>query len=264
MAALASSAGGGAARLKTCVICVEKRPEADFVPFTSRCDHPLDACRACLGRHAAARLDKSEFEIPCTRAGCGAKAGFADLERCLGKGHTQTLRFERLQLHGFLRGMDEFCWCAHRCGSGQLVEGGAEAANFFTCEHCTRRTCVFHQTEWHHGITCDEHDAALAQALGAGDEAAEADLAARAAEAKPCPGCGQPLSKAGGCDVMACCGRGGDDECRRWRARHGGECSHNPNGGHTYCGQRFCWLCLGPIDQDGTRHHKETCQYHFG
>ena len=158
--------------------------------------------------------------------------------------------------------LPEFRFCAHDCGSGQLVEGGEEAASFMTCAHCAGRTCMRHErTRWHDGVTCDEYDQALARAVASGDDGAEAALAEAAVQVKACPGCGTRISKADGCDVMRCCGRGGDDECRRYTRAHGA-CTHNPNGGRTHCGQRFCWLCLGKIDEDGTRHHARTCQWH--
>jgi hypothetical protein len=174
-------------------------------------------------------------------------------------------RLDKVTLHLALRAMPDFYFCSHdRCGCGQIVEGAEDgSADFFTCVGCGSRSCVRHRgTKWHAGQTCDAYDAALALRVDRGDEAA---LLAGAVEVKRCPGkgCGLPLSKTDGCDVMACCGRGGDDECRRWTRNHpGSPCAHNPFGDTAHCGQRFCWLCLGPIDADGTRHHARSCTWH--
>jgi len=100
-------------------------------------------------------------------------------------------------------------------------------------------------------MTCAEYEEQLA--AGSKDNACEAW---KLANTKVCPGCGISIEKSEGCDVMACCTYG-DDTCRKKREA-GRSCDH---GG--LCGQRFCWLCLGLIDQDGTRHHKESCRFNF-
>jgi hypothetical protein len=61
-----------------------------------------------------------------------------------------------------------------------------------------------------------------------------------------------------GCDVMTCC-RYGTHACAEAKDK----CDH---GGQNYCGQRFCWKCLGKIDIDkrnGTyiRHCNKNCEY---
>jgi hypothetical protein len=77
---------------------------------------------------------------------------------------------------------------------------------------------------------------------------------------KQCPNeaCRTPIMKLEGCDVMACC-RYGTHAC----AEAKGKCTH---GGQNYCGQRFCWKCLGKIDIDQSsgayiRHCKKDCEY---
>ncbi len=246
-----------------CDICADTKPASAFAPLASGCSHEATLCRDCLKRHVDERLNKNDTMVRCPAAnGCGAEITHAHLMRALGAADVCAARFDRVATNLFLRSLPEFRFCAHDCGSGQLVEGGEEAASFMTCAHCAGRTCMRHErTRWHDGVTCDEYDQALARAVASGDDGAEAALAEAAVQVKACPGCGTRISKADGCDVMRCCGRGGDDECRRYTRAHGA-CTHNPNGGRTHCGQRFCWLCLGKIDEDGTRHHARTCQWH--
>merc|ERR1719356_1477540 len=103
-----------------------------------------------------------------------------------------------------LCGMDEFRFCSWSCGNGQLTDGGAEAASFFTCTVCTRRTCLHHNCKWHDGITCTEYDQQIAAKAQDGDDEV---LVQGVIETKACPSCGTHIAKAGGCDVMCCCGR---------------------------------------------------------
>jgi len=125
---------------------------------------------------------------------------------------------------------------------------------YYACYACQQFLCFRHSIEWHKGYTCDEFDA---------ERAANPDLASDVTVlefTKQCPNqsCRTPIMKLEGCDVMTCC-RYGTHAC----AEAKGRCSH---GGKNYCGQRFCWKCLGIIDINAktgayTRHCKPACEY---
>jgi hypothetical protein len=51
--------------------------------------------------------------------------------------------------------MDEFIWCAHGCGMGQLNEGQDEN-NIVQCVKCHNKTCFTHKAKWHAGMTCNQ------------------------------------------------------------------------------------------------------------
>jgi hypothetical protein len=126
---------------------------------------------------------------------------------------------------------------------------------YYTCYACYQMLCFRHSIEWHTGYTCDEFDTERAQ---------NDDLASDVTVlvfSKKCPNtaCGTPIMKHEGCDVMTCC-RFGSHAC----AESKGDCDH---GGRNYCGQRFCWSCLGKIDIDKKtnnfiRHCKPSCKYY--
>ena len=126
--------------------------------------------------------------------------------------------------------------------------------SYYICYACGQMLCYRHEIEWHTGFTCEEFEQ---------EKAKNPDFASEAAVlafSKKCPNeqCGTPIMKLEGCDVMCCC-RFGTHECGEAK----GKCDH---GGRNYCGQRFCWKCLGKIDVDENtkgfiRHCKPTCDY---
>jgi hypothetical protein len=126
--------------------------------------------------------------------------------------------------------------------------------SYYACYACHQSLCFRHSIEWHTGYTCDEFDA---------ERALNPDLASDVtvlAFTKQCPNtsCRTPIMKFEGCDVMTCC-RFGTHACVEAK----GKCDH---GGQNYCGQRFCWKCLGKIDINKTtgayiRHCNQSCEY---
>ena len=125
---------------------------------------------------------------------------------------------------------------------------------YYVCYACGELLCYRHSMSWHKGHTCDEFDAAKAKNPGFASDATVMEFC------KQCPNdrCRTPIMKHEGCDVITCC-RFGTHTC----AESKGKCDH---GGRNYCGQRFCWKCLGKIDIDSksgafVRHCKRACQY---
>ncbi|CAF2084550.1 unnamed protein product [Rotaria magnacalcarata] len=162
---------------------------------------------------------------------------------------------DNLLLHRLLETNEEFRWCKSTkgCGAGQLVCNYKDLLGYYTCHACGQMLCFRHSIEWHKGFTCDEFEA---------ERARNDDLASDVtvlAFTKKCPNeaCGTPIMKHEGCDVMTCC-RFGSHTC----AESKDTCDH---GGRNYCGQRFCWSCLGKIDLDKKtngfiRHCKPSCK----
>jgi hypothetical protein len=182
---------------------------------------------------------------------------------------------DQLLLNRYLEAQEEFRWCksSKGCGAGQLVENHRDllgyktssdrlflylnvyfSFRYYVCYACQEPLCFRHSIGWHTGYTCDEFDA---------ERTLNPDLASDVtvlAFTKQCPNqsCRTPIMKFEGCDVMACC-RYGTHAC----AEAKGKCDH---GGKNYCGQRFCWKCLGKIDiPNGAggyiRHCNPNCEY---
>jgi hypothetical protein len=129
-----------------------------------------------------------------------------------------------------------------------------DPCRYYSCYACEEMMCYRHSIQWHNGYTCGEYDLALAENPGLASDTAVLQFC------KQCPNdkCKTPIMKHEGCDVITCC-QYGTHTC----ADSKGKCDH---GGQNYCGQRFCWKCLGKIDIDPKsnafiRHCKETCEY---
>eukprot|EP01006_Ploeotia_vitrea_P048200 TRINITY_DN67208_c10_g3_i1.p1 TRINITY_DN67208_c10_g3~~TRINITY_DN67208_c10_g3_i1.p1 ORF type:complete len:156 (+),score=19.18 TRINITY_DN67208_c10_g3_i1:53-520(+) len=133
----------------------------------------------------------------------------------------------------------EFRWCsAKNCGSGQLVEGGADNP-IMRCVECQAKTCYTHRVEWHTDKTCAQYD------LDKGESAEAQLLHWVQRNAKSCPKCGHGIEKNGGCDHMVC---------------------DKKSGG---CGHEFCWRCQAPYKGEtgilavGNTAHEPTCTWHM-
>jgi hypothetical protein len=235
-----------------CEICDANNP---LVQVSASCKHKNKYCQDCIRKHISASMDGkgSVTNIQCPDSECKKMMDSTEVIIHL-KGDSALLnKADRLLFLAYLRSQDNFRWCCNPsgCGSGAELEGGADSYSFLQCHDCGMRTCVTHRVPWHAGMTCAEFDEQLRNDH---DESSEAW---KLANTKMCPNCFRNIEKSDGCDVMACCTYG-DETCKKTRTS-GRKCDH---GG--LCGQRFCWLCLGPIDQDGTRHHKDSCRFNFG
>lgn len=125
---------------------------------------------------------------------------------------------------------------------------------YYICHKCDIQLCFRHSIKWHSGFTCDEFDVELAK---------KPELASNVAVlvcSKPCPNerCKTPIMKGEGCDVIKCC-RYGTHDCDD----AGDKCDH---GGKNYCGQKFCWKCLGKMgfsksEKRWIRNCNANCQY---
>mmetsp|Transcript_12261 Transcript_12261/g.43048 ORF Transcript_12261/g.43048 Transcript_12261/m.43048 type:complete len:255 (-) Transcript_12261:88-852(-) len=247
-----------------CTVCIESKPGGEFVRVARACTHAPSVCKACVLSHLREEImgKGKGSNVKCPTAGCecvltdGELGGWCRGASVRGDGARATSaaddlaeRFFHQQTQQALQAMADFFWCSRPtgCGAGGIAD--PTGSSFMVCYSCGYKTCLRHRAPWHEGLTCAEFDARAA--------ADDKSMAWKLKNCKQCPGegCARWIAKDGGCSVMRCC-RLGDDHCPR---RRGGACDH-PDG----CGQRFCWLCLGLIDEDGTRHHKTSCRQYFG
>lgn len=226
-----------------CPICMDDG--VDLVQATSSCAHPPKYCKSCIVNVVREGImGKGAVEtIECPDRSCKKYMSADDVLN-----HTQddkdlNRRADAAFFTAWTVSQPDFRWCANKkgCGNGVSVEGSQ--AQFFICSACSSKTCIKHKTVWHPGMTCDQYDEHLRSA---------ADEAFVDANFKRCPKCSVPIEKTkDSCNVVRCCMYGADP-CKR----KGKDCNH---GGR--CGHGFCWICLGTIDPDGTRHHKPSCMY---
>ncbi|CAF1681937.1 unnamed protein product [Rotaria magnacalcarata] len=237
-----------------CSICSEANIR--LVNLSKKCVHLSNCCVACLTQSFATDIEsKGSYTFRCPMPTCTVK--FEPEEYyCLLDTRLMGI-VDNLLLHRLLETNEEFRWCKSTkgCGAGQLVCNYKDLLGYYTCHACGQMLCFRHSIEWHKGFTCDEFEA---------ERARNDDLASDVtvlAFTKKCPNeaCGTPIMKHEGCDVMTCC-RFGSHTC----AESKDTCDH---GGRNYCGQRFCWSCLGKIDLDKKtngfiRHCKPSCKYY--
>ena len=96
-------------------------------------------------------------EVNCPELECGIAFDYPAVQKILQLYHDEESlqKYDRYVLRRQLEEMEEFIWCAHECGAGQLNEGENEN-NIVFCYKCDRRTCFTHKIIWHEGLTCAE------------------------------------------------------------------------------------------------------------
>ncbi|CAF3774484.1 unnamed protein product [Rotaria sordida] len=240
-------------RQGTCSICNDDN--LTLVTLSKQCQHEAACCIPCLTQNISNGITaKGIHRFECPMPTC--KVLFESSEYyCLLDARLIAV-VDKLLLNRFLESNEEFRWCKSRkgCGAGQLVSNYKDLLGYYTCYACYQPLCFRHAIEWHTGYTCDEFDR---------ERTLNPDLASDVtvlAFTKQCPNqsCRTPIMKFEGCDVMTCC-RYGTHTCIESK----GKCDH---GGQNYCGQKFCWKCLGKIDIDKKtgayiRHCNQNCEY---
>eukprot|EP01111_Echinosteliopsis_oligospora_P017147 TRINITY_DN7338_c0_g1_i1.p1 TRINITY_DN7338_c0_g1~~TRINITY_DN7338_c0_g1_i1.p1 ORF type:complete len:261 (-),score=47.06 TRINITY_DN7338_c0_g1_i1:21-728(-) len=220
-----------------CDICFDTSP-TNFPKPTKECAHWPTTCKACITEHldtivhgCSVSSNISYSAIKCIYKTCKKTFGHSDLKSYLSE--PQLKRLDELQFNEYVEQDPDFRWCASpTCGSGQIVEGGEEGNNFFTCIKCKEKTCVKHKVAFHTGVTCSEFDKTLAE-----DEAALQLWKEQNTKKCPAQNCQVNIEKNGGCDHMKCF-----------------KCKHE-----------FCWSCLAPFEpirRDGNHHHRPTCRFY--
>jgi hypothetical protein len=145
---------------KQCQACFEEKVKKDFkTDYSSRCLHTdRSICDGCLYQHV-----KQEFEKMCTdnvhcpESNCEIIFTYKTVRKILSTNKDSKLleKYDQFIFQRQLEKMEEFIWCAHGCGMGQLNDGGHEN-NIVTCAKCHKKTCFIHKTKWHEGLTCSE------------------------------------------------------------------------------------------------------------
>ena len=201
-----------------CVVCSDVVSVRLTGPITSDYAHalPKNLCGSCITSSITAQVEtRSWNEITCPVVGCDAVFQYEDIKR-----HASEQIFDRYDnflLSQALAGAPDYRVCRRDgCQSGGLYSPLTDS--FITCATCEKQTCVRCDTEYHPGMSCEEHQQELVENQRLQREKAETE-AARAVEeqateeflgkeitVKRCPNrsCLVRIEKYHGCDHMTC------------------------------------------------------------
>jgi hypothetical protein len=145
---------------KQCQVCYDEKPERHFnTKYSSRCYHKeRSICDDCVYQHIKQTFGKMcTDDVRCPELNCSIVFKYEAVQTILSNNKDRKLleKYDRFVLQRQLEKMNEFIWCAHGCGMGQLNEG-QDGNNIVTCVKCHKKTCFTHKTEWHEGITCNQ------------------------------------------------------------------------------------------------------------
>ena len=205
--------------LRECSICLEDYPGDEFlhVPLTTGCSHKLKVCRKCVSMSIDVQIpDVTWDQIKCPE--CPSKLSYDVVKRyasfdafLMHVTHSLTSfqtyadvlpRYEKKSLLAAFGAIPDFAMCLNpSCSSGQIHEGGREKP-IMTCDTCGYKMCFVHQTPWHEGRTCEEHD--TERKVSNAENRASERLINKTATLCPGMNCGIPISKVEGCDHMTC------------------------------------------------------------
>ena len=231
-----------------------------LVTINKNCHHEPAYCLSCIAKTIESEINsKGNCNFTCKAIGCKNEFECENYYPLLSKHKLNIV--DKIITHRTLEKMASFRWCKnkHGCGNGQLVSNWQNLRGYYKCHSCNIKLCFQHEIEWHNGFTCDEYQKELNNNPQFGSEQILSSFT------KQCPNkdCKSLIAKLAGCDVMACC-MYGTHGCQRNQRQLRDGCDH---GGRQYCGQLFCWKCLGKIEIDQInggsyiRHCKQSCQY---
>ncbi|KAK4182381.1 hypothetical protein QBC35DRAFT_445260 [Podospora australis] len=148
-------------------------------PFTPGCRHPrVDTCLDCVLKHI--RVSVIPGPSPSLQPPRQPSVDVRCTESCPPESCPEIIPYERIQLYAdaevknvydelltrkLLEQDENFIWCAHGCGQGQIHEGG-KAQPIVTCTNCNKKTCFNHRGPWHEGIPCEEYGKTAAFSFG--------------------------------------------------------------------------------------------------
>ena len=244
-------------RLGACKIGMCDDEITQLKRISALCHHEEEVCQECIVKNIAADFHKTvkpeEITCPC----CQVPISPVEVIHHVRNHPEIQERAETFYLMAKLRLLN-FKNCAKEgCRGGGLLE---DMRPNFTCIVCQSITCSICAVLWHDGLTCAEY-AALQKAQEAQMDAETQHYVDETT--RSCPTCERRICKAEeDCDVVMCC-LYGDHACRH-KLENNINCDHGGiKEGLPFCGTRFCWVCRGKIDPDGTRHHIGDCKYNF-
>ncbi|CAL8462233.1 g1764 [Coccomyxa elongata] len=186
-----------------CCFCDVPREETSDMG----CGHVF--CNDCWSQHCKVQIkDGRSRKLPCMGVKCGAACDEETVRQLISDDQEILARFDRSLLESYVEDNAMVRWCPSvpHCGRAIRVEGEVH------CEpecSCGLRFCFACGEEAHSPCTCEMWKQ--------WKEKCHDDSETKnwmTANTKPCPKCGKPVEKNGGCNLVMCT-----------------------------CRQAFCWLC---------------------
>jgi IBR domain, a half RING-finger domain/IBR domain/Zinc finger, C3HC4 type (RING finger) len=184
--------------LDVCLICYDEDVSSWH---RLECGHAY--CSACLAEMIAVLLREAANAdvVRCPNPECQSPLDYGDV--CAIADDDSVVRFERFS---FSRGLAPFAvnrvtaWCATPGCESALVQQRQDDDDVLECDRCAFSMCRQCGEASHGGATCEQ----FAEWRRHNDvHHSEADWWIRW-NTKPCPHCGTPISKNGGCPMMHC------------------------------------------------------------
>jgi len=238
---------------KECICCYN---ETKLRNLSKKCVHQADYCIECIQKLIQTKIeDKGQTRFVCPSPLCNVEYEPNEYFPIINKKCHDII--DKLLLNKALENIDGFRWCynPNGCGTGQIIDNYKQLKGYYQCYSCHQLMCFKHEMCWHLGYDCKEFDIELQNNPDLRNDKIILKCT------KQCPNCGTTLSKLEGCDVFTCC-QYGTHGCQD-NSKQFGNCDH---GNKQFCGQVFCWLCLGKmkIRKNGglIRNCKKNCKYH--
>ncbi|KAJ4788092.1 RING/U-box superfamily protein [Rhynchospora pubera] len=210
-----------------CTMCFE---EVGAVKVTRMdCGHYF--CNSCWAKHFITRINNGDArKIRCMAIHCNSICDYKTV--CLlvsAQDPLVSARFDRLIMESYIDDNDQACWCPSNPPCGHAIRVGLPSDPYCEVECvCGTQFCFNCLSKAHSPCTCHIWDMWVKRCEVQGQnigwieintnvEVERQSISWIAENAKVCPGCGNAVVKADGCNHMTC-----------------------------RCGQTFCWLCGGP------------------
>jgi len=221
----------------TCQICLESSREGCSEFLSLHCNHWI--CKECWGNYVTIKCkDRMAVPLKCPNVNCSSCVT-KELVEAIAKGEFKGLlaSYRHEMVRHFIEHSTEIhpfiTWCKNPRGcEGVVVSPRSSTTPTVQCALCGYGFCS----------RCDTangpHDPATCRLVelwasrdgfiegGSAQEVEAKELKLRTT--KPCPRCGAPIEKNGGCSHMTC-----------------------PAPGKGGCGYEFCWHCLGDYHTTG-------------
>ncbi|TNV83732.1 hypothetical protein FGO68_gene2846 [Halteria grandinella] len=186
-----------------CIICLTSYHDETTMFLLQSCEHIYH--KRCLTLLIQGEIAVGKCPVKCPVMSCSKEFIDPDLSRLINKEDKD--KYLQFAFNSAMDQQADVSWCPSL--SCQYAFFYEEGITDFKCPKCAKRFCLACRAPFHKGQSCKEYQIAHSR-----DQNDAAFMAfARGAKLKQCPGCGQMVEKAAGCDHMKCrCGR---DFCYR-------------------------------------------------